>query len=850
MLALIYLGMAVCLGDLVCRYFYRFVSIPHRWATASLVGIFLSTWFTYLAGWAFAKMDEPLLWANLLFFVVALGAILWLFKKVSSTDTPELRLAAHSRWDWITLGALFVATCLLLTGTLYLTKQGRIRISGLEALSFGQQSTVAQSFGLGHNFPTEYAQGLGQANHYPFLFYFQVGNLEFLGLNLAWSINVLSIVGLISMLTLIVSIGELLFNSRIVGRLGAALFFFHGSPAFIHYLKTHASFPEALGATLNLTSFIASGYPYRGENQGVWTQIVFVNRRHLPFAIGILLVVLIFLIDQYRQRNLAATVSSSDVVSFPDDSSDPEAASPSRQLTNTAAPLAISFIFSGALIGALPLWDLAVFVAATAILSLLLILFPFRWQMLYLGLTTAAVALPQFLSQHAVEIVPPRFSFFHWGYIIDNPTIVRIIGYIAFTFGLKWPLILLALVWLWGFQRRIFITVCSLFLLTFCIQLRGEKLANHTFLNVWLIIANLFAAYGLCWLWRRKTPFLLGPLIAVVFAASIATGGMIDLLPIYNNAYVELSEQKASLMKGFVFRNSVIYRVPESVSPSLAGQDSSKPPVTAFEGGHGSGRGQFDNPRGMATDRAGNIFVADTNNTRIEKFSPNGTFITSIETSDTGHGIGEPSGVAVDSSGNIYVVDASNHRIQKFGPNGTFTSEWEPGLYGPRKIAIGADDSLYVVDQGRNRIVKFNLDGQVFTAWGYAGIGDGQFADPTSVAVDPNNHKVYVADPINSRIQIFDLNGVFQSKWILPEWKEPHGFEDVIVDSLRGRVYASSAHSATILAFDFQGNRTGTLKPEPPDKLDGPSALAITRDKLLVLNMTSARVSVIDLQSK
>ncbi len=73
MLALIYLRLAIALGDLLCRRFYRFVSIPHRWAAATLVGILVSTWFTYVAGLAFGHTAEPLLLANLLFFVVALG---------------------------------------------------------------------------------------------------------------------------------------------------------------------------------------------------------------------------------------------------------------------------------------------------------------------------------------------------------------------------------------------------------------------------------------------------------------------------------------------------------------------------------------------------------------------------------------------------------------------------------------------------------------------------------------------------------------------------------------------------------------------------------------------------------
>ena len=91
MLALIYLGLAIALGNLLCRRFYRFVSVPHRWAAAVLVGTLLSTWLTYLAGLAFARTAEPLLFADLLFFVVVPGAIFWLSRKAPRVGTIAAR---------------------------------------------------------------------------------------------------------------------------------------------------------------------------------------------------------------------------------------------------------------------------------------------------------------------------------------------------------------------------------------------------------------------------------------------------------------------------------------------------------------------------------------------------------------------------------------------------------------------------------------------------------------------------------------------------------------------------------------------------------------------------------------
>jgi len=268
-------------------------------------------------------------------------------------------------------------------------------------------------------------------------------------------------------------------------------------------------------------------------------------------------------------------------------------------------------------------------------------------------------------------------------------------------------------------------------------------------------------------------------------------------------------------------------------------------------GGKGTGRGQFDSPTGIAVDGSGNVLVADTGNGRIETFSPTGAFLSIIGTKGSGQGqFAHPNGIAIDRVGDIYVADAGNHRVLKLKPDGTFIAEWkgpELGFYGPRRIGVGPDDSIYVVDQGHNRIVKFSPDGQVSTTRGSKGKGDGQFDDPTSVAVDPITNKVYVADPRNKRIQLFDSTGRFLTKWSIPEWGQPVGFEDLAIDSKVGRLYASSANTNAVLIFDLNGNRIGSLTAKPPDRLEGPSALALANRKLYVLSMYGNRVSVIEL---
>ena len=568
MLGLIYLALAIALGDHLCRRFYRFVSSYHRWAAATLVGLLLSTWITYLLGFALAATRKPLLWADLLFLLISTSAIAFLRRR----SKPAVFIQPHageSRWDWVALALYLVVACWLMFASLGY-KDGRLQVGNNEWSDFGPNTAIARSFSVGHNFPTQYPHFSGEPIRYHFLFYFQAGNLEFLGLNLAWSINLLSIISLLSMLALVMSLGRVLFNSRAVGRIGAGLFFFHGTLSFIRFFHSQKSLAQAWRSIVALRDFLPSGFPYRGELWGIWTQIVFVNQRHLASAIGILTLVLIFLVDRYREQqaslenslaaqNQGTTTPFGDARTASSSAKEETTAQPSksfvgifRNFRQKVLVWSPSFVFSGLLLGALPYWNALVFTAAAAILFCLFLLFPLRASMVGLALMAAAGALPQIISLRPNPQAEPSFSLLHWGYVIDNPTVVKVIEYVGFTFGGKWPLIILALIVLPWFHRRFFLAISSVLLLTFLTQLSIEGLANHKFLNLWLVLTNLFVAYGFCWLWRKRGSLLLaitGRVVAIGCAIPILVGGIIDLFPIHNGYFVEIAYQHDPLVR-------------------------------------------------------------------------------------------------------------------------------------------------------------------------------------------------------------------------------------------------------------------------------------------------------------
>jgi DNA-binding beta-propeller fold protein YncE len=200
-------------------------------------------------------------------------------------------------------------------------------------------------------------------------------------------------------------------------------------------------------------------------------------------------------------------------------------------------------------------------------------------------------------------------------------------------------------------------------------------------------------------------------------------------------------------------------------------------------GSGGAAPGAFHSLDQVVIDARGQVYVADRQNNRIEKFDHLGHLITIIGTQGSAPGQFQgPRGVAVDGLGDLYVADSGNNRIQKFDPRGHLLAVWgrnggdgsagiAPAQFNdPRGIATDAAGELYVADHGNNRIQKLSTRGRSLAVWGRdggngsPGSGNGEFHLPRGVTVDRFGD-VYVADKDNNRIQEFDSRGRFLRRW-------------------------------------------------------------------------------------
>lgn len=275
---------------------------------AFLIGTLIMTWFTYLVSYAFYKYENPMLYGNIISFAVSILITAYFIRKKRNKYRQVIKRIRSLRYKDIIkilkknrIEIIFITICTLVWTYFmfrsFYIKNGTIFI-GISVFSdFAPHLAMIRSFSFGANFPTEYAHFPDGTIRYHFMFQFLAGNLEYLGMRLDYAFNLPSILSIVSFMILLYSFVIIITKKQWIAIITSVLFFFRSSFAFFTYIEDKGKIKDIISNIMNNSLHIGKTLH---EEWGLYAQKVYLNQRHLAFALGILMLILITIYPLFK----------------------------------------------------------------------------------------------------------------------------------------------------------------------------------------------------------------------------------------------------------------------------------------------------------------------------------------------------------------------------------------------------------------------------------------------------------------------------------------------------------------------------------------------------------------------
>ncbi len=370
---------------------------------------------------------------------------------------------------------------------------------GLSVFSdFATHIGMERSFAVGNNFPTAYSHFAGSDIRYHFMYQFMMGNLEFLGLRIDHAFNIPSFLGMMSLCMLLYVYAAKLTGSRGAGMLSVFFLLFRSSPSFFKWLSELRPGENFLKLLKNRTEF----WDYTDkENWGLWNLKVYMNQRHLAFAMAFVIVLLLLWTPCIKSLN-------------------------GKYEKKRAAVLAL---FSGIMLGAMSFWNGAMVIGALAILFVLALFSDNKPAFLLLALISVGMSMLTsrfFINGSAVS------PSFHYGFLAENATIPGTIDYMLKLTGILLILVAVCFVISEAAERVLILAFSAPLILAFTLSLTIDITVGHKYVMLSLNLFGIFAALLLYKLWKSGRMSV--RLSAVILGLILTITGLAEAKILYN----------------------------------------------------------------------------------------------------------------------------------------------------------------------------------------------------------------------------------------------------------------------------------------------------------------------------
>ncbi|WP_271808371.1 Ig-like domain-containing protein [Clostridium beijerinckii] len=247
------------------------------------------------------------------------------------------------------------------------------------------------------------------------------------------------------------------------------------------------------------------------------------------------------------------------------------------------------------------------------------------------------------------------------------------------------------------------------------------------------------------------------------------------------------SKKLKQLISTVMIATTIATIVPTVINPTVAFAESSNYSTSIFASG-------LNNPMGIATDSSGNIFVADYGSGNVNKYSADGTLLSTFAS-----GVNGLTGIAIDSSGNIFLIGLWSGNVKKYSADGTLLSTFASEIIEAYGIAIDSSGNIFVADYWSGNVNKYSASGSLLSTFA-SGLNE-----PTGIAIDSSGN-IFVTNYGSRNVNKYSAGGSLLSTFA-SRLSSPYG---IAIDS-SGNIFLTDLMSGNVNKYSAGGSLLSTF---------------------------------------